>query len=239
MFLVPERRRDSIWREIAVECRSAYSPTVDKSIFHVQFDTGTFMLVCTWTEILDTLEKAIPRSSSNGLQGDLQQLRALCDQQGGGAFKPFQDGEFESRMAERMIDLHDLVDKTIKGLPDLEPAWTVKSSLVGLSNMNYRFFASLYGCKAGIGIRYRWWAKHGYSPFWVRLYITDYQTQAEAMDALMWEKPLLEGGDSGRTHVLVPLDMPTGADWSSVLGSVFRQLQTLANRLRPVLNPDG
>ena len=240
LFLVPDRRKSPIWRDVTSRCsEEGYLPETGESSFCTHLDSDQHLSITTWSDVLDTLDQVVSGLSTAGIDEDIRQLRVLCEQEGGGAFRPFKADEFEPWIAERMIDLHGIVDDLKVDLAERSNGYKVTSKQVKLSNMNYRFFAKLHGDKAGIGVRYNWWSKHGLSPLWIRLYIKDRQTQHIAKEQLKWSKPVLEGGSFGPEHLLVPFEVPTGLGRQDVVNHLLRQLQTIATRLNPILTDDS
>ncbi|PEN04744.1 hypothetical protein CRI93_14640 [Longimonas halophila] len=236
LLLVPDRRKLPIWREVASKCaEDGYTPEVDASTYHIHFDSGQHLSITTWSKVLNILEQAALNHSAIEAAEDLRQLRALCEQQGSGVFRPFKENEFDPWIAERIIDLHDIVDDLKGSLESQSTAWNVTSKKVTLSNMNYRFFATLFGCEAEIGVRYRWWAKRGLSPLWMRLFTGNRKTQYRGKELLEWPRPVFEGDDFGPTHLLIPFETPTGLGRQDVVRHLVDQLQFIATRLEPVL----
>jgi hypothetical protein len=239
LFLVPERRKQNVWRETLYRLdqnREASSASMPER-FALQTEEGPSIAITTWGDVLDILSSSASDSGSQKIDEDIRQLRGLCQHEGADSFRPFTEGEFAASMAERIIDLHTLVKDLHDLVENRLEAWSTRQR-ARFAEHKYRFKAELYGYKAQVGVRYGWWRNEGISPFWLRLYFDHVEYQQAVFDALDLDVPLFEGGKYSPEDVLVPLRPPYGVGRDQIIEELLRQLDDIAERLAPVLADD-
>jgi hypothetical protein len=239
LFLVPERRKQNVWRETIyrlVQNRED-SSVVEPEGFVLKIEEGPSIAITTWGDVLDVLSSSAFDSGSQKIAEDIRQLRGLCQHEGADSFRPFKEGEFAASMAERIIDLHMLVKDLHDLVENRLEAWSTRQT-ARFAEHKYRFRAQLYGYKAQIGVRYGWWRNEGISPFWLRLYFDHVEYQQAVFDELDLDVPLFEGGKHSPEDVLVPLRPPYGVGRDQVIDNLLRQLNNIAEGLAPVLSDD-
>lgn len=235
LFLVPERRRSDVWREVLHRAVDAdLMLPVDNDEFWTRGPDGLRMAITTWSDVLDSVDEAIPRDDSLRIHEDLRQLRGLCDAEGAGAFRPFRKDEFSPHFAQRVLDLHQIVKALQDSISDEQGSLPVTKN-TGFSGKNYRFEVDVYGHTTEIGVRYWWWANRESSPFWFRLHLSDPLQQQSVFQALIPDFQTLEGGSSRPHDALIPLDVAYGVERVEVIRRLHHQVKDIAERLRPIL----
>jgi len=236
LFLVPERRKQNVWREVIQRSKKDRKFSGEPRDFRAQVD-GTPVGITTWSNVLEVLNSAVSTSDPARIEEDIRQLRGLCRQEGADSFRPFKEGEFSPSMAQRIIDINTLVVDLGNAVDDTLEAW-VGSKKPSFAKHKYRFKRRLYGHNVEVGVRYGWWRNKEVSPFWVRLFIDDVATQHAVFDSLNLDVPLFEGGKYSPEDVLIPLSVPYGQSRDETIDSLLSQLDNISEQLASVLSSD-
>jgi hypothetical protein len=233
LFLVPDIRQRYLWSKVLdrIDDPNAQSGGRDRC---VHLTNRTSVTMCSWTEVLDTIEAALRREEKSEFLGDLAQLRALCDAYSDSGFTPFRDDELGPGVGKRINQLHRILPNLRSELGD---AWAEPGSLAAGQYRNV-FKTKVHGLNAAIGIEYNWWANRGTSPLWLRIKARSADRRTRLMQALMPDIKAFRDGDSFPTDTLVPLILKTGAEFDDVMDDLANQLHTIADRLQPALKQD-
>lgn len=228
MFIVPDRRRSSVFGEVVRRCQADDELVPD----HVDADAycarigQRVVAVTTWGNVLDELETALDHDVDG--RADLRQLAGFCRYEDGQQILPFTSDELTGNIGQRMIDLVTIIGETMDRLVQLEgiSASTVGRAWSSSTDYTGRYFL-LRGWECLLHVNYWRWANEAPTPLWLQ--ITDGSvrdgTMEPAFDELRQEMPrrLFETGGK----LQVPLTIPVGVERDEIVIALTDQLKTL------------
>ncbi len=241
LMVVPEARKDTIWRELLSRVRVAGMSVSDHPVkgehgYSVVCMNGPLLAITSWKCILDSIGAQIGEDAS--AESDLLQLRALCCAADEDAFVPFSPEEFTDQLIPTFVMQAISIYETVKD-------WAVTEDILstdGLSASNsskcfgrYVQFTSDEKFGAWFGIHYAFWKRYGESPLWLIFHFGDWGNGQRVQELLdPWKRRsdgmfFCEGN-----QVLVPVLIPAGEEKDVVLRSVQSYLKKISDVFRSV-----
>lgn len=119
LFLAPSRRLDTLWPELLQRCRRAGRDiTAEEKLGpdsrSAVLQSGRRLAVTSWRMVLDTLHAALIQAADADATADLMQLRGLTDRMDSDLFLPFTGEELTSSLGTRVLQLCQIVDRTVE-----------------------------------------------------------------------------------------------------------------------------
>ena len=240
LFVVPEARLESVWRELLkrlgdADIATLPHPLTERTLRAARTGRGPELAITSWKRLLATIEAELdddPETTS-----DLLQLRALCGAADVNAFSPLTPEELtDHRTPALVLQMHDIVEGVVnvaveKGTLD------ITKLLPQLSKERIGRYALIptntdAGFGVWIGLHFRLWKEHGCSPLWLLFNCTKWGRGLKAQPALEpWcDRMRLPFADEDE-HFACALDLPTGAEKEEVIEYVANRL----SRIRKVL----
>ena len=238
LFVVPDYRIGHLWKEVRNDVQTWEIPgnlgptTTNRRIRVAEDEKGRCLMMVSWGELLDVIEKQIG-DNEEGVKSNLYQLRGLTELMDQKAFLPLEEGELGVDIPRRLRDLKRLVDDVISaGIRDV---WlSVEGFRATPRYDGYVRYFRLEGSDvdAWFGIYYEHWARTPGTPLWFGLQLSSHNRQVgqeriEKVRAVLHREWLPESDGS------IPIRLEIGEDYEEVLlPNVVSQLKRIADAIR-------
>lgn len=226
LFIVPESRREILWKEIKGQMDKA-----GKELERVETFKGNWrahivgsdkrLLLVGWDFLLRRMAAGDSSTAS-----DIWQLRGLARQQDDAPFQPIHTEELAPSLAHRILFIDQLIDDVINsrgeklGITIQDRRRTSRPGLYGqyfrFMDVEGEFFGEFF-----IGINFRLWETVGDTPLWLRI---DKTTVWVDVEKLQSEFPLRPPSIDKSYYVYVPIYLKTGEEYQAVLDDVVSQI---------------
>ena len=235
LFVAPERRLETLWAELLRRSNSNLRPrdNPSASAMKIAVASGTkrHLMLVSWRALLSAIQSS-SESAGDGLESDVRQLAALCDQQDERAFLPIKPSELAPDFPRRMIHLNGLVDDAADRSKHQAIANTDGLKATP-QNHGYGRYLRL-GSKetnrwagAWFGINFELWASYADTPLW----LTFSSTGWERVISLSELRHRLPEDLWAKTDRHIPVYLQTGVEYESVLDGVVRRLEVVAKQI--------
>ena len=245
-FVAPEKRLGTLWPEImrrAGEGGFALGADAPTENLRTATITGSArrMMLTSWRALLSAMKSEAIVANDALTQGEIQQLNALCNREDADAFLPLRSEQLGPEFGRLMLHLTKLVKDAIQ--IGIESGFVVRT--------NRRFSSAetehgqriiLGGAYAWFGVDYPAWARVRETPLWLVLW--DPSKYKDANQYAKWNtvrERLLQAeegieiiGDGNPLQI--PIYLPVGVEYDTVLDEVVELLRTVAKRISP---PNG
>ena len=236
MFVVPVLRMETLWPEVCRLSRDAgYSVLPDSETGGLRSaavnESGLRLMLTSWAALLNAM--SAQSSGDPGMLADIQQLRGLTEQMDSEAFLPLRSEEFAPWFARRMRQLPGLIDDATDRARELGWVSTERLARTPLTS-GYGRYIRLAGVYARFDINFDHWAERGDIPLWLWLYnVNDLDEEAigDRLSTYALEKTGAELSDDW----VLPIILPTGEEYETVLRAVVNTLVDVGR----AINPDG
>lgn len=239
LFVVPELREQSVWRELASRITAA-GMTMEKaavtssSVVHAErTSAGPILALTSWPRLLKILDAEI--GDDFATRSNMQQLAALCDVAESDAFVPISASQVsDQRIPALLVQLSSIMRASVdlavtEGVIDRKGVTGTKSwDSVGL-------YANLRaGTDYGVLIcrDFDLWRRHGASPLWIVFASSEWGRAAAARPLIeRWAAergvfPASEGGD-----LAIPIPIAVNEDKDHVVRRVVDFLREVVGAL--------
>ncbi len=238
LFVVPEARKQTIWRELRARLKEARILMTDREtsagvVHSANTQGGPLLALTSWPRLLSVLESEAAEDQK--AMGDLVQLRALCVAADGDAFVPVSVEETsDQRTPAFILQLGTIVKDTVelaktKGVIDSNK---LRPQASWLRIGHYISFLGEGGVGSWIGIHFGLWKRYGGTPIWLVFTPGNWGRSMEVRRVLEpWATK--EGftccSESG--NFALGLDLATGDEKDSVVRSIVDDLKGVATAL--------
>ncbi len=225
LFIVPEKRVVSVWRELKARSREAGLTLTEEAENWVHIGRKT-MAIASWSHVLERLLAAADSKGDEGAKRDILQLRGLTRKIDSEAFLPLQDDEVTDQgMARRLMNYIELLNSIVSQLVDDGIADTKGYKSSGTFDYISRYFRVHDEFELSLSIPFKTWRDHGISPLWLapqdrtigafqKIY-TDF-TEVKILN----ERPR------------IPIRLKTGVEMQRVVNDAAAQIKRIADVLR-------
>lgn len=234
LFVVPMQRMETLWPEVCRLSREAgYDVLLDSDTGDVRsavVDGSSCRLMLTsWAALLNAM--AAQTSGDPAVLADIQQLRGLTEQMDSEAFLPLRSEEFAPWFARRMRQLPGLIDDATNRARDLGWVSTERLARTPLRS-GYGRYIQLAGVYARFDINYDYWAERGDTPLWLWLYNVN-DLDEEAIGDRLATYALERTGAELSDDWVLPIILPMGVEYETVLGAVVGTLIDVGKAIKP------
>ena len=245
LFVAPRKRFETLWADLHREVVNAeihFGPDNKENdrLWTAEVGGERRLLLTSWENLLDRLYQANdPKDSCAAC--DIQQLQGLAQLEDKEAFLPIRAEELSPDFPRRVLDLKRLVDDVAVRVS--QEQWASKTSPTpSTAGTYYGWYMQLAGAGIWFGYWFDCWAKHRDTPMWVEFSDSGYHngttvTLAEVRRKLAPLRQNVPPGiiDEGR-RPLVPINLPLGVEYDTVLHAVVQRLEFVA---RLIGSPDA
>lgn len=237
LFVVPEARQESVWRELIKRLGEAEITTSSTSdsigiVRSVLTDSGSFLALTSWEKLLEIIESEL--SDDFDAVNDLHQLIALCGAANVNAFQPFSSEDLSDQRTPSLIfQIQDIVESAI------EVAVTEKTIITeGLNKQinnerigRYFFFPTVNdnGFGGWVGLHFNYWKQYGFSPIWLVFATTEWGRGLTANSIM---KPWCNARNipsAMENDFIMALDIPVNEEKDAVVRYVADRLKEIGN----------
>ena len=232
LFVAPRSRAEALWIELCKRADVDVPDPADEAIEVKSVETPERkrLMLTSWAHLLERLELAGDELANFAIR----QLRGLAKRVDDSSFPPLRAEELGPDVARRLLGLPKLVnDATARGRR--AGYISTRGLKVQPRGTGYGRYVKIERAGAWFGLDFGRWARGSYpaTPLW--LSFEDWKERRlvevrEALKSRIRSNPprcFDEGG-----HVVVPIDLPTGVEYGTVLNSVVEQLASVANDFR-------
>ena len=236
LFVAPEARVETLWSELhrliegPFNWQSINAPH-DTDIKSAMVDEGgRFLMLVSWRALLKRM-LSFAMSSGDVVEADIRQLHALCEQQDQEAFLPLKPHELAPEIPRRMLQFNQLVDDVVE--------FARQRNIINTAGLNvtprphgYGRYLRLGSRDADLwaggwfGIDYMLWSRYRDTPLWLTFY--EGWESVIAIDEL---RDKLGNDIWANTSSSIPLHLPTGVEYQTVLSDVVERLVEIAKRI--------
>ena len=229
LFVAPARRIPMLWSKLLLRAEERFR-LADKSgpkrLCSAKVDEGEHRLLLTsWAELLDRMETRAKLEGDSAAEADLLQLRGLTNRMDADVFVPWRSEDLGPEFPKRVLGLIALVEDAFNsGVADkfletrgrgISARWEGYGRRIRIGSVGAWFGFILDG-----------WAEHGNTPLWLLFSYNEYERLREAglaeTQVVKWRTK------DGR--YCIPIPLPTGVEYDTVLDSVVASLKSIAER---------
>ncbi len=227
LFVAPAARLETLWPELCrrAECKFKLGGSTEAGDLRSTIVAGgkRHLLLTSWATLLDRMATRATNESEVATQTDIRQLRGLTDRMDADAFLPWRSEDLGPEFARRMQGLPQLVDDATNRLKQVGLVSTKGLKITPLRR-GYGRYIDLGGVGTWIGIHFPAWARYSDTPLWLSFHagLPERLKQAGLDDKMV----ALEG------RFCIPIELPIGEEYDSVLDSVVASLKSIAERLK-------
>lgn len=167
LFMAPARRTDTLWHELLQRCRrGGREITIDVNLSQesrfARRQGGRRLGLTSWRTVLDAIRLGLVQGGDTLAVAELLQRRGLTDRMDSDVFLPFTGEELTSSLGTRVLQLCEIVDRTVErmvrsGVADTRNCRS-SGGKYGVYSQFFRMGSAgcrVYSTPAG-------WSKHGY-----------------------------------------------------------------------------
>lgn len=232
LFVTPEVRLSSLWREILNRADNRFKVTPFEEAVDVRsarIDNGPARLMQTsWRHLLGQIESQL--SSGDKALEDLRQLRGLTERMDIAAFLPLQPGEISQDLPRRMLSLRRLVDAIIDRME--ETGWIRLDNKRPSLDDTFSYYGRMMdfaGTKAWFGANLEVWAEWRNTPILIELYSSEQLPETETSNHLLNKIGQHFPGEGADDDWRVPIFLPEGVEFNTVVDTVVKRLEFIGN----------
>lgn len=232
LFVAPKSRAEALWIELCKRADVDVPDPADQALEVKSVETAERkrLILTSWAHLLERLELAGDELANFAIR----QLRGLAKRVDDSSFPPLRAEELAPDLARRLLGLPKLVnDATTRGRQ--AGFISTKGLKVVPRRTGYGRYVKVERAGAWFGLDYHRWARGSYpaTPLWLSFEGWGKKHLAEVREALKhWIRSTPPRCFDEGNRVVVPIDLPTGAEYGTVLSSVVKQLASVANDLR-------
>lgn len=234
LFVAPEKRFDSLWKELKQRVDASDSISLGESITTERIrgaiaGQNRYLLLTSWRELLRRMGK----NAETSVLCDIQQLQGLCERMDSEAFLPMRPDELSSEFPRRIRSLNSLVERAVEKAE--EGGFVNRRNLQTSTTQEYIGRNVRFGQEqVWFGVSFYLWAKHRETPVWLTFWPNDnIERLRRALEPLRQKEPprvidLDEREPYYPGTMNVPIDIKTGVEYDEVLDAVVEQLRRVA-----------
>jgi len=235
LFVAPLARFETLWDEL---CRQVVKSSVyfgpdekkDENLWIAEVGGKHRLMLTSWKALLENMADRASRQRDSCVVADIGQLLGLTQRMDEDAFLPLRSEEFGPEFPRRVLGLQRLTRDVINHLRGKE--WVDMSGLLeGALGSHYMRLA---GAGAHITVYFELWARARDTPLWLIFdpWGGDTTLRVSTEEVRRRLAPLRQEVppgiiDEGR-RLLVPINLPLGVEYDSVLNAVVERLEYIA-----------
>ena len=237
LFVAPRARFESLWAELQrrVTDKAGLDLESDKSMEHLRSAvvSGERRLMLTsWKALLESMAFKAGISGDSRAEIDIRQLLGLAQREDKEAFLPLRSEELGPEFPRRVLGYRRLVGDVATRVSQED--WANKiGSRPSSGETYYGWNLLIAGAGAWFGFSFGNWARHRDTPLWLNFYTwRNDRPRVKLAEVRRRLAPLLQEIppgiiDTGR-RLLVPIGLPEGVEYETVLDTVVERLESIA-----------
>lgn len=227
LFVAPEMRLETLWPHIRAQAEKSEfaldggSETGDLRTAAIAGSERRLMLT-SWRAMLGAMASRASVDGDSAAERDILQLNALCEREDSAAFIPLKGNEFGPEVPRRLRDLRHLVDAATNRVEARGFASTRGLKIVPQAVGYGRYLrlgskAKGVWAQAWLGVSYVYWLSMEGQPLWLDFINSKDMALKDVVEKIGYRR--------------IPLYLPIGAEYESVLEEVAGMLEWLADRI--------
>lgn len=238
LFVVPDPRREAIWKKIDERCKARNRPIARNVPTARGCYFGTtgeqFIAVISWTHMLRELERESSKESGRDFVTFVEQLRRLCEVEEKNTIENLDPSVVSNKtIAKSVYDYLKLARQIVEAAKDeqfFNEAKRQKTESsgdwwVGRSGSIGRF-------RAWIGFDARLWSETGVGPLWVEFADAESLEELRGMlSAGAGSVPCIDDRNNGDPMLVVPIPLEPGVGDDTLIGNAVQRIKELARVL--------
>ena len=242
VFIVPEKRRRTIWGELRNRCESEgryfEENPGEVAIFRAKVieknSISKNLLVTSWKHTLSQLLKQANSVKNKQVKRDILQLQGLTEKMDDDAFLPLRASELsDQQIARRIKNYVNLISEIVKELQDKKIAET-ESRSGSFNELYFGQYLILHGrFKVWLGLHFEYWKVRGKTPLWLTFESrkdnngdwrdVDYKCIERILNDRMIEKE--------RNYLFKPILLKVGSEQENVVSDAVSSIVDIAEKL--------
>ncbi len=234
LFVVPTGRFELLWTELSRRVNADGVELLlekkDTNLLSANVGGERRLMLTSWANLLNHMAVQVKAKKDSRAACDIRQLQGLALQDDKEAFLPLRAEELRSEFPRRVLGLQRLTQDAFERV--------CKSERVDCSGLRgnppWSRYMRLAGAGATIGVYFDLWAQSRDTPLWLILdpWGDDATLKVRIEDVRRRLAPLRQEVppgiiDRGR-RLLVPINLPLGVEYDSVLDAVVERLEYIA-----------
>jgi hypothetical protein len=227
VFLVPRDRMRNVWRTISVRLGGAVEPedisenALDAGVAMMPLGTtGHALAVVSWGSLLNRMTAAVEKVGDAAGAAEVAQIRGLVEWRTTVGWVPLVPDDLPQR-----------VGRQLQGIADVIKSVCLRASSSKIRNGTAdggfgRHISTPSGKSIWVGIWYHWWDAYGPGPVWAQVSLKTPQEMSVTSDALT-AAGIRHHARPQYTDVLIPLDLPMGAEQGTVEVALLDQVNAV------------
>ena len=238
LFVAPEARQHTLWRELNRRIKEANITTAEQEsaagiVCCTATQIGPILALTSWRRLLSILELEV--ADEPGTRSDLLQLRALCEAADQDAFVPISAEEVsDQRLPALILQLNTIVQALVE--------LAVNERILKIGRLKpqanwerigrYASFRSQKEFGVWIGIHFELWKKHGQTPLWLLFPQGEWGRAQEVqplLEPLAAKQGFLITEQNG--DLAIAIEIAIGEDKDQVVKSIVERLKVIVDCL--------
>ena len=238
LFVVPEARKQTIWRELRARLKEARISMTDREtsagvVHSANTQDGPILALTSWPRLLSALESEA--AEDQRAMRDLVQLRALCVAADGEAFVPVSLEETsDQRTPAFILQMNTIIEDSVqlavtKGVVDVN---NLRAGITSDRIGRYIRFCGKDGVGAWIGMDFELWRQHGGTPIWLTFWSGDFGRAVQVRRILEpWATRKGLSSCSENDRFAIGLNLLAGEGKDVVVRSIVDDIESIATEL--------
>ncbi|RKG98605.1 hypothetical protein D7X74_40105 [Corallococcus sp. CA047B] len=230
LFIVPEARRQMLWRELLVRCKEGFQESAafeSERQSVAQVGPNRFLAISAWKPFLESLQSAALSQGDRVSSENLNQLLGLCTREDTTAFLPLRQEELSAGIGQRIFQFGALVDEVCESA--VEQKICVRGPSGG-SKLSYYRTVRLAGHDFYFYLSPWRWHTLAETPFWLE-FPSDRNSWDDLLQALhplaLQSPPMILRDPSWRDTPVIPLHPKLGVEHHEVIQGMVDRLRNI------------
>lgn len=237
LFVAPRARFEPLWAELRRRvAKAGLDLESDKSMEPLRSAVvggERHLMLTSWKALLESIALKASIAGDSRAEIDIRQLLGLTQREDREAFLPLRPEELGPKFPRRVLGFRRLVRDVATRVSREE--WANKiGSRPSSGGTYYGWYLLLAGAGVWFGFGFRNWARHRETPLWLnfsnrtagrpKVRLTEVRRKLET---LLREDPpgIIDRG----TNLLVPINLPLGVEYDTVLDAVVKRIEYIAH----------
>lgn len=230
-----------MWSELKTRCENAKILFIDEerksNLIKAKLNENNYIAVTNWDSLLNLLETEIEAVGDNGIKGDLNQLRGLCNLIEESSFLPLDSSEISPMIAKRNMQFSDLIDEAVK-IGNARRIFSTNRLISACSGYWYGRYFRIDDYNFLLKIDNERWFKLRNTPLWLAVFGKGWQKDVSERPKVKKALYKLEFNDNNRLFfenkdiAIVPINLELASEKEKVIESIILQISEIHSLLK-------
>jgi hypothetical protein len=237
VFICPSLRKSSLYIELIKKLNEQNLEfEIDETLLKFELDNKKFILIQSWTEILDPIKTILKANNQDHFVSDIDQIIGFCEIIDKNSFVPLNEKDLSPEIGRKISSYYELTDEVISELSKSQ--YFEQARLTeGKPSKEFGYYKyRLYdGYAISFGINFGYWSKFADTPFWLRISEAPSWKQNQELKFKLKSissrisKPIFESDSNDLFFSIYPLKFE---DKNSVIKNMVKQIDEIFSELR-------